>query len=1777
MKSNIGHTQAAAGVAGVIKMVMALRHGRLPRTLHVDEPSSHVDWSAGAVELLTGEQDWPETGRPRRAGVSSFGISGTNAHLIVEEASLAGGEVRNEKATVTLDVVPLPVPVPLSAKTADALRAQALRLREHVEADATLAPADVATALVVSRSLLDSRAVITARDRGELLRGLDAVARGETVATAVTGKAVSGRLGLLFSGQGTQHAGMGRMLYDTFPGYAETLDAVCAELDGHLDRPLAQVLYADPESREAGLIDRTEYAQPAIFATQVALFHLLESWGVRPDVLLGHSVGEFAAAYAAGMLTLTQACALVTGRGRLMGDLPVRGTMLSVSAGEAEVRDVLAGLELPLDVAAVNGPSSVVLAGDVDAVDVAAGHFSALGRTTKRLRVGHAFHSALMDGMLPEFRRIAATITAAPPSTPFVSTVTGALLPSEAPPSPDYWVRHIRQTVRFHDGVRAMAAQGVTRFCEVGFGGVLTAMAQDCVERDDLAFVSAVRGDRAEPEALLTALATLHTTGTAVDWRPVLPGGGRPVTLPTYPFQRQRYWPAPATASDAAGFGMRTVGHPLLGAGTNLPDSDGFLLTGRLSRRTHPWLLDHSVHGHVVVPGTALLEAAVRAGDEAGCGRIDELTLRTPLRLPEHGGVALGVTLGGPDESGRRPVAVHTRTDGARDWTCLASGVVAAGEHVPPAETVSWPPPSATALDISSLYDDLAAAGLVYGNAFRLVRAAWRAGGEVFAEVALAAEQMPEAARYAVHPALLDAALHASVLTGAEAGTRPAALPFEWNDVTVSAVGASVLRVRLTPAGPDSIAVTATDPTGAPVITAGALVLRPVEPARLGADHADGEGELFQVRWTEVTLPPGSPVGRTNWDAHACLAAPTGEPVPELAFVDCAARWPAGDEMPFSVHAAVTGQLELLRAWLADERFAAATLAVVTRGAVAVGPDEGVADLAGAAVRGLVRTVQSEHPGRLMLLDVDDDDGSQRVLTAACLSGEPDIAVRRGRAYVPRLVPAGPPALTPPAGTPAWRLDATGDGAPAGLELVACPEALEPLRPGQVRIAVRAAGVNFRDVLVALDMYPGPARIGGEGAGVVLDAGPGVTDLAPGDRVMGVFDGAFGPVAVADHRTVVRMPRGWSYVRAASVPVVFLTAYYGLVDLAGLRPGESLLVHAAAGGVGTAAVQMARHLGARVFGTASPGKHDALRALGLTDDHIASSRTLEFEQRFLASTGGDGVDVVLDSLAGEFVDASLRLLPRGGRFLEMGKTDIREPDHVADAHPGVRYQAFDLADAGQDRIGQMLGELVALFERGVLTPPPVTTWDVRDATDAFRALSQARLIGKAVLTMPAAAGPHGTVLVTGGTGALGGMIARHLVREHGVRDLVLAGRSGPDAPGAPELLAELARSGARVRAVRCDVSDRDALADLLAGLPLTGVVHTAGVLDDAVVETLTGAGVDAVLRPKVDAAWHLHELTVGMDLNFFVLFSSASALFGNPGQGNYAAANAFLDALAHQRRARGLAGVSLAWGPWERSAGMTAGMRDRELRRLHANGIGLLAGSRGLALFDDAVGATAAVVAPLNLDVRALRARSSTENLPALLRGLVQVRSVSRPDEPARALASRLAALPAAAQYQELLMLVQVHGAAVLGHTSPASIDPDEPFKQLGFDSLAVVELRNRLRTATSMSLPSTLVFDHPTPSELAQALRLRLMGDDTGTGSAGLLRELDRFEGTLTGSDTVAADDHAAIVDRLRGILRRLTGSDETPTDNWEPMKLDEVFDFIDQEFADDHWPDRP
>ncbi|MGW1179449.1 SDR family NAD(P)-dependent oxidoreductase, partial [Kitasatospora sp. NPDC002543] len=1070
--------------------------------------------------------------------------------------------------------------------------------------------------------------------------------------------------------------------------------------------------------------------------------------------------------------------------------------------------------------------------------------------------------------------------------------------------------------------------------------------------------------------------------------------------------------------------------------------------------------------------------------------------------------------------------------------------------------------------------------GVVYGPSFQGLRAVWTRGEEVFAEVELPEQLRGEAGRYGLHPALLDAALHVSGF-GAVAQGEPGQLllPFAWNGFTLRAAGATRLRVRAGSAGADGVSLELSDASGAPVGSVRSLSFRPVAAGRPDSATSAEREALFKVEWTPLSRAQdeGATAGGVSWavlgavvpagltvpspavhpDVPALAAAVrSGEPAPGVVLVDTT-RWLAGAEGPSRTRESAFGLLALVQSWLAEPSLAAARLVVLTRGLAD--------DPAAGALWGLMRTVQSEEPERFLVVDTDGEEASWRALPGAVSTGEPQLALRSGTVTVPRLVRAvADPALAVPAGAPAWRLETTGGDTVKDLALVPSPAATRPLVPGEVRVAVRAAGVNFRDVLITLGMVPGQHGLGGEVAGVVLETGPEVTGLAVGDRVMGMLGedfGAFGPVAVTDRRLLVRMPEGWSFEQAASVSIVFLTAYYGLRDLAALVPGETVLINAAAGGVGMASVQLARHFGAEVYGTAGPGKWAALRPLGLDDDHLGSSRTVEFRERFLTATGGRGVDVVLNSLSGEFADASLGLLPRGGRFLEMGKTDIREASEVAAAHPGVAYQAYDLREAGPDRIQEMLTELVALFEAGAISPLPHRSWDVRRAPEAFRHLSQAKHVGKVVLSVPHGLDPRGTVLVSGG-GALGALVARHLVVAHGVRHLVLASRRGAAAAGVGELVEGLRGLGAEsVDVVACDLGDRASVAGLLASVPaergLTAVVHTAGVLDDGVVTALTPERLDGVFRPKVDAAWHLHELTRDTDLAAFVLFSSAAGVLGNPGQGNYAAANGFLDGLARQRRAQGLPAVSLAWGFWAESSGMTDHLADVDLHRTQRGGMKGLTEELGMALLDAGLASPDPELVPTVLDLADLRAEAAAGQTSPLLRGLVRPPRSAAATERAtgheESLVQRLAGLSQDDRARRMLDLVQENAAAVLGHTTAGLIQPARAFKDVGFDSLTAVELRNRLGRATGVRLSATTVFDYPTPNALSAQLLAELapqLPPATGPGgpAAGGAGEIDEAE-FRRGLAALPLDRirAAGLLDGLIGLIGT-TGTTDTP-----------------------------
>ncbi|MGW9453643.1 SDR family NAD(P)-dependent oxidoreductase [Streptomyces sp. NPDC055632] len=1126
LKSNIGHAQAAAGVAGVIKTVLALRHGALPRTLHADVPSTRIDWSAGAVSLLTEHTLWPERpGEPRRAGVSAFGASGTNAHVILEEDRVpaepaatdpapAGSAPTKSAATDPAPAQSAPAdptpagsapteptpagsapavhPAPgthawaLSARDETALRAQARRLADHLTtatADLTgnptgptgstgptgptTDPAAVASVLAHHRTAFPQRAVVLGADAGELLRGVEAVAAGTGAdpARVVTGRAAAGRrTAFLFTGQGSQRPGTGRELYASQPVFARALDEICAAFAPHLGRPLREVMFAGPGSPDAALLDRTEYTQPALFALEAALHALVTSRGPHPDVVAGHSVGEITAAHVAGVFDLADAARLVAARGRLMGALPGGGAMGAIAASAEEVAPQLAGREAEIDLAAVNGPAAVVVAGDGGAVRELVEFWKSRGRAAKLLKVSHAFHSPHMDGMLTQFETIARGLEYRLPKIPVMSNLTGELAAGDALGA-DHWVRHARRPVRFLDGLRALRAEGVDTFLELGPDAVLTAMTRTVLDAEADTDInidngadadgperrrtgpapvtfSVLRRGRPENTAFAQAVATAHVHGLPVSLAPAPhPGTGTELAaeLPTYAFRRSRYWlDAPAPQAPLAAAGLSPAGHPLLAAAVVLPDARGTVWTAALSTRTHPWTAEHTLAGRPVLPGTALLELALTAAGEDG---VAELAFEHPLVLPEDAPVRLRLWQGPAATDGTRPVAVHSAPAGPRaddpadeGWTLHATGHTGGPVEAPDLTglTGTWPPEGAEPVALDGEYERFAEAGIGYGPAFRGLRAAWRLGGDVYAYAALPEPEAAEAPAYGIHPALLDAALHAVTATREDAHGL---VPFAWTGAALHATGADALRIRISPAGPDAVAVTAADPGGRAVFAARSLAVRRISADRVAATAAPGTTPLLRPVWNPLPAAPDTAAGTaavqdTDWYllgdhdpavAEALTAAgarvlhradptdPDGVRAGDGTAVQALADL-RGAEDPYEAGARALG---LVKAWLAAPHLAGARLTLLTHGAVdCAGP---VTDPAAATAWGLVRSARTEHPGRFALVDLDTAPASYAALPAALTRDDApgQLALRDGVPHAPAAVRAAPaPATT---------------------------------------------------------------------------------------------------------------------------------------------------------------------------------------------------------------------------------------------------------------------------------------------------------------------------------------------------------------------------------------------------------------------------------------------------------------------------------------------------------------------------------------------------------------------------------------------------------------------------------------------------------------------------------------------------------------------------------------------------------------------------------------------
>jgi acyl transferase domain-containing protein/surfactin synthase thioesterase subunit/acyl carrier protein len=1708
LKTNVGHLEGAAGVAGVIKAALCVAHGRIAPHLHFLQPNPRIPWSELAVRVATDVHDWSSAQGARIAGVSSFGISGTNAHIVLEEPP--AGEPLEPAPTRTAELITL------SAKTSSALRPQAAALAEHLQAQPELGLADVAYSLIVGRATFDHRWACAAGSRSALIEALRGAARAESIMDGEAIVSSAPKVAFVFPGQGSQWLGMGRRLLEEETAFRDAIAACDAAIRAEAGWSILDELHA---SEGTSRLRRVEVVQPLLFAVQVALAAVWKAWGVKPYAVVGHSMGEVAAACVSGALSLSAGAAIICRRSALLGRISGQGEMALVELSMEEATHAIAGLETRISVAASNGQRSTVLSGSPPAIAEVLAKLEARAVFCRRIKVDVASHSPQVDPLLGDLLESLHDLAPQLAGVTMHSTVTGEPL-TGTELTARYWADNLRLPVRFEQSIRWLISKGVTLFVEISPHPLLVTAMEDI--RKEVGAPGTATGSlrREQPErlTLLESLGVLFKHGHALDAQSLFDERARAVTLPNYAWQREKYWLEPPAATRRGAVSAQ----PLLGARSSSPMADA-VFDSVLSIRDVPWLADHRVAGRAVLPGAAIVELLRMAGDEHGAGtpcEVRGLVIDAPLTIADRQQQLVQVVL---TEGGTRGDVYSQAAGGnpADGWTRHASATLDAARDGASSsiDVHAVRARCGRAIDIAKVYSACASVGLDYGPAFRGLRSLWAGSREALAEVELASGL--DGASFGLHPAILDAALQAAFgVLDIDAMGHEAWLPFEIDRYVLHRIGATSLLVHAQALDAPSsegllLDLTLAEPDGAVVGRVSGLHLRRVNApalARAQTPQARAPG-LYRVEWRETASPARAHTLEGRWlivstgddvyaESVAARLRDSGVSARRIGLqqlkgdsaehVLCA--WDEAGDAEGAMRAACDA-LDIVHALA--EHAQPPHLWWVTRAAVAVESGDDVA-VAGSSVWGVGRTLARERPElSCTLLDLEPGTLLVDVLIREFGAGdhEDQVAWRGGRRHVARLTRAPDVPETPVSEN--YQLAFERSGTLDNLSLRST-ERRAP-HPGEIELEVCASGLNFRDVMGALGMYPGElGALGSECAGIVTQLGYGVNNIALGDRMMALTTGSFSRYVTLDARLAAPVPEGLSWVQAATTPVAFLTAWYALHDLANLKAGETLLVHAAAGGVGMAAVQVAQQIGAKVLATASPPKWAVVRSLGVTE--VASSRDLAFVERFRPPTAQ--VDVVLNSLGREFNDASLSLLSHGGRFVEMGKTDIRQPGEVARAHPGVHYVHFDLGDAGVERIAAMFADIGRGLASGELARLPVRVFAMSEAESAFRLLARARHVGKlALLPVGTPSREPGTVLVTGGLGALGIEVARTLA-ERGTRHLVLLGRRGIEAPGAAQEVAALEALGARVSVVAGDVTvEADiakALALIHADLPLRGVVHAAGALDDGLLDAQTAERFVNVMAPKVRGAWNLHTLTRSSKLDFFVLFSSLAGTFGSPGQAGYAAANSFLDALAAHRRALGLPGSSLAWGTWAQR-GLAAALDLQLKARLSREGIEPLAPSEGRALFEQSLRRPEAYLAPASINLRQV-AKAFDTSIPPLWQALLRKPSKAR--APGATGAENLAALPAEQRLQAVSRLVRGEVARVLSLSGEAGVQPNQPLKELGLDSLMAVELRNGLARRLAMSLPATLIFHHPTASAIAQYVAQRMLDASRAPGS---------------------------------------------------------------------------
>ncbi len=1763
IKSNIGHTEAASGIAGIIKAVLCLERGEIPVTLHVHEPNPNIPWAELPFQLATKRVKWASSER-RYAGVNSFGVTGTNAHIVLESAPDSNlAKVTQDEKTHYL--------LPLSAQKPEAVTALMAEYQSLLRNE-TLNLNDLIYTASAHRTHHDYRAAFVGQSATELA---DQIANWSgTLSSASPRKVV-----FVFPGQGAQWIGMGRQLYAQEPAFREALERCANALRPYIDWDLLDILLHNEDPAQ---FERIEVVQPALFAIQVALAEVWCSLGVMPDAIIGHSMGEVAAAYIAGSLSLEDAAAIISQRSELMKRVSGQGAMVMVELPFAEAKSWLNGYADRVDVAVTNSPRSCVLSGEPTAVAEITASLENSGVFCRTVKVNVAAHSPQMDALRPELVQHLNGLQPASANVPVYSTVTGELRHGTDFDA-DYWGANLRQPVLFAQAVERALEDGYNTFIEISPHPVLLSGIErslpdyglDDERATSILTVASTRRNEDEWSGMLNALGSLYVKGFSVDWSRLYPQAGNAIQVPAYPWQRDSYWIETQVRRHSA---VPDGQHPLLGHYTrSAVQPDNYFWQTTIDLAVLPYLSDHRVEDNIILPAAAFAEMAMAALAEiSGGGQLEAMTVQQALVLSETDThtVQVAITADLGDTFAFRILSRLTGDEGG-DWTLHASGILRT-QITTQAESFSLEELQSrctTPVSQADHYQAMQKRGLNYGPAFQVVERFWQneAQPEALASLQLAETRQIQA--YQIAPTLLDGCFQMLV----------ALLP--QNADTYLPVSMDQICLYKSPASASDLwgyafqtALTDDDATGDVfLLDADGDVILSVYGLRLQRVKRAAKSDpfnhlLYHLEWQEKPLTeavstyadnPGSWVLLADdadmtaglmdqLEAHGehALLVSTGENYRQLATnhytlrLDApenfkrllrdirSAGWPACRGVVYIAAASETpadGCLQVMQLVQAMEQAESENppqLWLVTQGTQAV--DGTVANVADAALWGLGAVIANEHselrPVRLDLDPAYPIDTTALFQTLWLNEGEDQIALRENQRYVARLVSGLPVESDASArlvqstlsAEQPFRAEMATPGILDSLEL----RAMERTQPaaGQVEIEVRAVGLNFMNVLSALGAYPGYANgvgpLGIECSGVVSAIGEGVSSLQIGDEVIAVASSTFASHALADAHLAILKPANLSFVEAASIPIIFLTAYYSLFYQGRLEAHERVLIHAATGGVGLAAVQLAQQAQAEIYATAgSPEKRAYLKALGV--EHIMDSRSLSFADETLRLTEGEGVDMVLNSLAGEAIAKGLAILRPYGRFVEIGKRDIYENRQVGlfQFQKNLSYFAVDLDRMSRERpavLGRMLQELVTRFENGELTPIPIEVFPMDEAADAFRYMAQAKHIGKIVLERPdrplpitvSTSAEHfiredGTYLITGGLGGLGLTVAGWLAAK-GARHLVLTARRGAS-ESAQMTIRELEAQGVTVEIAQGDIADAEAVAAMLQTIdqsmpPLRGVIHAAGILDDSLLGQMTEDQFRRVLSPKVDGAWNLHTLTDNHALDVFVLFSSVTALLGTPGQGNYAAGNAFMDALAYFRRAKGLPALSINWGPWS-EVGLAAAASIRG-QRLASRGLGSLSPEEGITLLDSFMSAQVPPqVAVMAFDVQDWAGVYTASAKGSLLVALQQeaVQTEKPREEVTGDFRQALKNTEPGRQRRTLFENHIREQIAQVLHIEAARIGLHQPLRELGIDSLLTLELRNRLESVFKLTLSATVIFNYPTIAVLSTYLADKL------------------------------------------------------------------------------------